>query len=47
MVRFMSPCMDGPCKGLSLHRLSVIVEEGNVIVGCLQGDLPPLAELAD
>ena len=40
-------CVDGPCEGLSLYRLPVTVEEGNVLVGCPQGDLPPLAELAD
>ncbi len=40
-------CIDGPCKGLSLYRLPVLVDQGNVLVGCPQVDLPQLAEFAD
>lgn len=32
-------CVDGPCKGLSLYRLPVLVEEGEVRVGCPGDDL--------
>jgi len=32
-------CVDGPCKGLSLHRLPVLVAEGEVRVGCPNEDL--------
>ena len=32
-------CIDGPCKGLSLYRLPVLVDQGNVLVGCPQVDL--------
>jgi nitrite reductase/ring-hydroxylating ferredoxin subunit len=32
-------CIDGPCKGLSLYRLPVVVEAGEVLVGCPAGDL--------
>ena len=37
-------CIDGPCKGESLYRLPVEVDRGEVLVGCPQGDLRPLAE---
>jgi nitrite reductase/ring-hydroxylating ferredoxin subunit len=37
-------CIDGPCKGESLYRLPVEVDGGEVLVGCPQGDLRPLAE---
>lgn len=32
-------CIDGPCKGLSLYRLPVVIEAGEVLVGCPAGDL--------
>jgi nitrite reductase/ring-hydroxylating ferredoxin subunit len=37
-------CIDGPCKGESLYRLPVQVDKGEVLVGCPEGDLRPLAE---
>lgn len=37
-------CIDGPCKGESLFRLPVQVDRGEVLVGCPEGDLRPLAE---
>jgi nitrite reductase/ring-hydroxylating ferredoxin subunit len=37
-------CIDGPCKGESLFRLPVRVEEGEVVVGCPEGDLKALAD---
>ncbi len=40
-------CIDGPCKGLSLYRLPVLVDQGKIRVGCPQGDLSFLTELAD
>lgn len=40
-------CVDGPCKGLSLYRLPVLVDQGDVLVSCPKGDLPFLADLAD
>jgi len=40
-------CVDGPCKGLPLYRLPVRVDQGEVLVGCPQGDLSFLADLAD
>jgi len=40
-------CVDGPCKGLSLHRLPVRVDQGEVLVSCPPGDLSYFAELAD
>jgi nitrite reductase/ring-hydroxylating ferredoxin subunit len=36
-------CVDGPCKGESLYRLPVRVDGGEVLVGCPEGDLKPLA----
>ncbi len=38
-------CVDGPCKGLSLHPLPVLVDGGEVLVGCPTGDLSELADL--
>jgi nitrite reductase/ring-hydroxylating ferredoxin subunit len=32
-------CVEGPCKGLSLYPLPVIVDKGEVLVGCPSGDL--------
>ncbi|MFQ5850992.1 MAG: Rieske (2Fe-2S) protein [Candidatus Binatia bacterium] len=39
-------CLDGPCKGLSLYRLPLLVDQGDVLVGCPQGDRSFLADLA-
>lgn len=40
-------CVEGPCKGLSLHALPVRVERGEVMVGCPTGDTSFLSEVAD
>ena len=40
-------CVDGPCKGLSLHALPVLVDRGEIVVGCPRGDLSFLREMAD
>ncbi len=40
-------CVDGPCKGLSLHALPVVVDRGEIVVGCPAGDLSFLREMAD
>jgi nitrite reductase/ring-hydroxylating ferredoxin subunit len=32
-------CVEGPCKGLELHRLPVIIERGEVFVSCPAGNL--------
>ena len=40
-------CVDGPCKGLSLHALPVVVDRAEIIVGCPSGDLSFLREMAD
>jgi nitrite reductase/ring-hydroxylating ferredoxin subunit len=37
-------CVDGPCKGSSLYRLPVLVDQGEVVVGCPSGDLSFLAD---
>jgi nitrite reductase/ring-hydroxylating ferredoxin subunit len=37
-------CVAGPCKGESLYRLPLQVEEGEVLVGCPEGDVSYLAE---
>lgn len=37
-------CIDGPCKGEALYRLPVQVDNGEVLVGCPEGDLRPLGE---
>ena len=37
-------CVEGPCKGLSLYPLPVLVEAGEVLVGCPPGELSLLAE---
>jgi nitrite reductase/ring-hydroxylating ferredoxin subunit len=37
-------CVEGPCKGLSLYPLPVIVDKGEVLVGCPSGDLSFLAD---
>ncbi len=40
-------CIDGPCKGLSLIRLPVLVDQGDVMVSCPQLDLSSLDDLVD
>lgn len=37
-------CVEGPCKGLSLYRLPVTVDQGEVLVGCPSGDVSHLAD---
>jgi nitrite reductase/ring-hydroxylating ferredoxin subunit len=37
-------CVEGPCKGLSLYQLPVLVDRGEVLVGCPSGDLSFLAD---
>lgn len=37
-------CVEGPCKGLSLYRLPVLVDRGEVLVTCPSGDLSYLAD---
>ncbi|MGH7826736.1 MAG: Rieske (2Fe-2S) protein [Candidatus Binatia bacterium] len=37
-------CIAGPCKGESLYRLPVRVDEGEVVIGCPEGDISYLAE---
>lgn len=37
-------CVEGPCKGLSLYRLPVLVDRGEVLVTCPSGDLAHLAD---
>ena len=37
-------CVEGPCKGLSLYRLPVLVDEGDVLVGCPPGEFSFLAD---
>jgi nitrite reductase/ring-hydroxylating ferredoxin subunit len=37
-------CVEGPCKGLSLYHLPVLVHQGEVLVGCPSGDLSVLAD---
>ena len=37
-------CIAGPCKGESLYRLPVQIEQGEILVGCPDGDLSSLAE---
>ena len=32
-------CVEGPCKGLSLYRLPVLVNQGEILVGCPSEDL--------
>lgn len=40
-------CVDGPCKGLSLHTLPLVVDRGEIVVGCPAGDPTFLREMAD
>jgi nitrite reductase/ring-hydroxylating ferredoxin subunit len=37
-------CISGPCKGESLYRLPVCVDQGDVLVSCPQGDMSHLAD---
>ena len=37
-------CVSGPCKGESLYRLPVRVDNDEVLVGCPSGDLRELAD---
>jgi len=37
-------CVEGPCKGLALYRLPVLIDRGEVLVGCPPGDLSFLAD---
>ena len=37
-------CVEGPCKGLALYRLPVLVEQGEVLVGCPPGELSFLVD---
>ena len=37
-------CIEGPCRGLSLYRLPVLVDQGEVVVGCPSGDLSFLGD---
>ncbi len=37
-------CIAGPCKGEFLYRLPVTLDRGDVLVGCPEGDLKPLAD---
>lgn len=37
-------CVEGPCKGLSLYRLPVHIDRGEVLVACPSGDLSHLAD---
>lgn len=37
-------CVEGPCKGLSLYRLPVLIDQGEVLVACPSGDLSHLSD---
>jgi len=37
-------CIEGPCKGLALYPLPVVIDRGEVLVGCPSGDLSFLTE---
>lgn len=37
-------CVEGPCRGLSLYRLPVLVERGEVLVSCPSGELSFLVD---
>jgi len=37
-------CVEGPCKGLSLYPLPVLVDQGEVLVACPSGGLSYLAD---
>jgi len=38
-------CVEGPCKGLALYPLPVLVESGEIRVGCPPGDVAEVADL--
>jgi nitrite reductase/ring-hydroxylating ferredoxin subunit len=38
-------CVEGPCKGLALYPLPVLVDGGEVLVGCPSADLTELVDL--
>jgi nitrite reductase/ring-hydroxylating ferredoxin subunit len=38
-------CVEGPCKGLSLYPLPVLVAGGEILVDCPSGELSELADL--
>ena len=40
-------CVEGPCKGLSLHALPLVVDQGEIVVRCPAGDISFLREMAD
>ena len=37
-------CVAGPCKGESLYRLPLLIDRGEVLVGCPEGDLSHLKD---
>ncbi len=37
-------CIEGPCKGLMLYRLPVMIDRGEVLVSCPTGDLSFLGD---
>ena len=37
-------CVEGPCQGLALYRLPVLIDRGEVLVSCPPGDLSFLAD---
>jgi nitrite reductase/ring-hydroxylating ferredoxin subunit len=37
-------CISGPCKGDSLYRLPVCIDQDDVLVGCPEGNLAHLAD---
>ncbi len=37
-------CVEGPCRGLSLYRLPVLVDRGEVLVSCPSGDVSFLVD---
>jgi nitrite reductase/ring-hydroxylating ferredoxin subunit len=37
-------CISGPCKGESLYRLPVCVDQGDVLVSCPEGNISYLAD---
>jgi nitrite reductase/ring-hydroxylating ferredoxin subunit len=37
-------CVSGPCKGESLYRLAVCIDQGEVLVRCPEGNISDLAD---
>lgn len=37
-------CISGPCKGESLYRLPVCVDQGDILVSCPEGNISHLAD---